>query len=167
MLMSQLTRRILPLVLIAAVACCGATARAQGSAIQYVRLGYEQVDLLCALLPEMLKAWRDPAKSDNRALIEQRGAEITGALATMAMSGAIDVHLRPNPSTNEPFKRLASTTQDPQSLGVLLLAVLRQAKSAKPPHSVTDIQDARTRVAAYAAYCTFDGIASLQTRITR
>ena len=44
---------------------------------------------------------------------------------------------------------------------------MMQAKEAKPPQTVTSVEDARARVADYAAYCTFAGIASLQTRITR
>ncbi len=174
MLLSWKTHRILPAILVAAtilfasVAVSGPTGHAGLPPVEYTRRGYDQVDQLCSLLFEFLQVWRDPAKSHIRTGVERRGGEIGGNLAAMAMSGAIDASVfPPHPWTIDSFKRLASATEYPKTLGVFVFDALRQAKSARPPQSVTDMQDARARVADYAIHCTFGGIASLQERVTR
>lgn len=73
----------------------------------------------------------------------------------------------PDASTVQEFERVASTTRDVVATRGLVAAVMRQAMEARPPQSVTDLQDAHVKIADYAAYCTFAGIASLQTRTTR
>jgi len=166
MLMSQLTRRILPMVLIAAALSSATPSRAQDSAVEYAVAGYQQVDTLCLRFVDQLLQWRN-APASLRPAIAPHGAATADLLTALADGSAVQPSVPPAPQTIEAFERLAASSRDIAGMRALLVSVLRQAREAKPPQSAVDRRDARAKVADYAAYCTFAGIASLQTRITR
>ena len=145
-------------------------ARAQDSAIAYATTGYQQVEQLCSLFLDQIAQWKS-ATAATRPSIALNGAATADRLTALANPGSAGSIAQrstaPDPSTIEAFEQMASSTRDLQDKRNLLLMVLRMAREAKPPEAALDMADARSKVADYAAYCTFDGIASLRTKIMR